>query len=308
MAEQYPQRYLDPKIIAKISRLDLRARQVVEGFISGTHKSPYHGFSVEFASHREYVPGDEIKHLDWKLWGRVDRYYIKQYEEETNLRCTLLLDCSKSMAYGEDAREGLGKFGCAATIAASLAFYVHQQQDAIGLVTFDNAIRRQFQPSTNPSQLKAMLAHLEECRPDHHSDIADIFGQLAEQIHRRGLVFLISDLFLPVPDLVNALRRFRHRKHDVVVLHTMHSDELEFPFSDNTLFRGLEHAAELRTDPRSLRKAYLAEINRFQARMRKACADNHTDYMLIRNTDELDAALSSYLLLRQRTGRTAVRR
>lgn len=310
MAVADGRKYLDPKTLDKVARLDLRARLVVEGFITGMHKSPYHGFAVEFATHREYVPGDEIKHIDWKVWARQDRYYIKEYEEETNLKCTVLLDCSKSMAYGANgsASGGMSKFDYGATAAACLAHLLQHQQDAVGLVTFDNDIRRNLPPSTHPSHLKLLLHELEQTKVDHRSDVSDAFHRLAEQIGKRGLVVLISDLFLDLPVLVEALHHFRHRRHEMVVFHVMHEDELTFPFQDNTLFRGLEVPVEILTEPRALRQSYLEVMERFQARVRKACADSGIDYLLMSTATPLDAALSGYLAFRERTIRALRRR
>ena len=300
-------RFLDPKVLSKITRLELRARSVVEGFISGLHKSPYQGFSVEFASHREYVPGDDIKHIDWKVWARADRFYIKQYEEETNLSSTILLDCSRSMVYG-DPRDGMTKFDYGCTVAASLAYLLQQQQDAVGLVTFDVAVRRNLAPSSHPSHLKLLLHELANTQPDDRTDVAEIFHRLAEQISRRGLIVLISDLFVDVDTLTRALQHFRHKRHEVVVFHVMHHDELEFPFQDNVLFRGLEIDRQVLTEPRALRRAYLEAVERFLGRVRKTCANNGIDYMLLSTRQPLDAALASYLAFRQRTARAVLRR
>ena len=307
MATDDGRQYLDPKVLSKITRLDLRARSVVEGFISGLHKSPYHGFSVEFASHREYVPGDDIKHIDWKVWARADRFYIKQYEEETNLSSTILLDCSRSMAYGEP-RDGFTKFDYGCTVAASLAYLLQQQQDAVGLVTFDVGVRLNLPPSSHPSHLKLLLHELGSTRPDRRTDDSEIFHRLAEQITRRGLIVLISDLFVDVGTLTKALQHFRHKRHEVVVFQVMHHDELEFPFQDNVLFRGLEIDRQVLTEPRALRKAYLEAVERFLARVRKSCADNGIDYVLLSTAQPLDAALASYLAFRRRTGRATRRR
>ena len=301
--------YLDPKVLNRIARLDVRARTVVEGFISGLHKSPYQGYSVEFATHREYVHGDDIKHIDWKVWARADRYYIKQYEEETNLQSTVLLDASKSMRYGEASRDGrMSKFDYAATVAASLAYLLQQQQDAVGLVTFDTEVRRTLPPSSHPSHLKLLLHELSQTEPDHLTDVADVFHRLAEQIPRRGLVVLLSDLFLDLDSLRRSLQHFRHKRHEVVVLHVMHEDELEFPFQDNTLFRGLEIDREVLTEPRALRQAYLEAVGRFLGRVRRLCAAGGIDYMLMSTSDPLDAALASYLAFRQRTALTILGR
>jgi uncharacterized protein (DUF58 family) len=306
-------RFLDPKTLGKITRLDVRARLVVEGYLTGLHQSPYHGFAVEFASHREYVPGDEIKHIDWKVWARNDRLYIKEYEEETNLRCTLILDCSRSMAYGGTGiqggpTQGMSKFDYGATVSACLAYLLQRQQDAASLILFDNDIRLKLPSSTHPSHLKLILHELEQARTDGRSDISDAFRILPEQLGKRGLVVLVSDLFVDLATLREALRHFRHRRHEVVVFHVLHDDELEFPFQDNTLFRGLEIDRQLLAEPRALRRSYLEVLSRFLTEVRKCCADAGIDYVRMSTADPLDAALSSYLALRQRTIRTAHRR
>jgi len=301
--------YLDPKVLNRITRLEVRARTVVEGFISGLHKSPYQGYSVEFATHREYVHGDDIKHIDWKVWARADRYYIKQYEEETNLRSTILLDGSRSMRYGEGDRHGrMSKFDYAATVAGSLAYLLQQQQDAVGLVTFDTEVRRSLPPSSHPSHLKLLLHELARTEPDRRTDVSDIFHRLAEQIAKRGLVVLISDLFVDLDALARALQHFRHKRHEVVVFHIMHEDELTFPFEDNTLFRGLEIEREVLTEPRALRRAYLDAVEGFLERVRRLAATSSVDYRLMSTADPLDAALASYLAFRQRTARTILSR
>ncbi len=315
MPESDKPNYLDPKTLQKISRLDLRARQVVEGFITGEHKSPYHGFAVEFATHREYVAGDDTRHIDWKVFARNDRYYIKEYEEETNLRCTVLLDCSRSMKYGEPGDTagfsesgGMGKFDYAATAAACLAHLLQQQQDAVGLVTFDTGIRLNLPASTHPNHLKQLIHELELTEPDNRTDVDDVFRRLAEQIPKRGLIVLISDLFVDPEVLTASLRRFRAKRHEVVVLHTMHEDELTFPFQDNTLFKGMETDRQLLTEPRALRKAYLDAVDRFVHRVRKVCSGSGIDYVQASTATPLDAVLSGYLAFRQRTMMTVNRR
>jgi uncharacterized protein (DUF58 family) len=300
-------RYLNPELINRIGRLEMKARQVVEGYISGAHKSPFHGFSVEFASHREYVPGDEIKHIDWKLWARQDRFYVKQYEEETNLRCTLVLDCSRSMAYGSDPGSDTGKYACAAGVAASLAYLVHRQQDAVGLVLFDEAVRRRFEPSTSPAQLRTMMAHMCACEPDHGSDADQVFGELAHSVPKRGVVVLISDLFMPRETLRQALYQLRQRKQDVLVIQVLHDDEIDFPFEDQTLFRGLEAPGELQVDPQDLRRAYRGKIEQFMADVREVCARQGVDYLLVRSAGDTEAALTAYLLKRSHIGQRRAR-
>jgi uncharacterized protein (DUF58 family) len=294
--------YLDPAVLDKVTRLDLRARLVVEGFITGQHRSPYSGFAVEFAAHREYSPGDELKHIDWKVWSKTDRLFIKEYEEETNLKCTILLDCSKSMRYG-DVQPGLSKFDYGATVSACLAYLLQQQQDAVGLVTFNNKIERNLPASTHPSHRKLIMHELQQTEPDETTDVGDVFRELAQQLRRRGMVVLVSDLFVDLSTLKKSLRQFRHRRHDVVVFHVMHDDELTFPFQENTLFRGLEVDVQLHTEPRALRESYLEAVDQFQHAVRKACADNGIDYVLLNTKEPLDAALTGYLAFRRRTSR-----
>ncbi len=302
MSTTVGRKYLDPKVLDRISRLDIRARLVVEGYISGQHMSPYHGFAIEFASHREYVPGDEIKHIDWKVWSKTDRIFIKEYEEETNLKCTMILDASKSMKYGSDA-EGLSKFDYAATIAACLGQVLQMQADAVGLVTFDTKIRRNVPPGSSISHRKLLLHELEQTTVDNKTDLGVVFKDLAQQIRSRGIVVLISDLFVDPETLRESVRQFRHKRHEVVVFHVMHDHELNFPFQDNTLFKGLEVDTELHTEPRALRKAYLENVAAFLQKTRKMCVSSGCDYMLLNTAEPLDAALSKYLAFRQRLRR-----
>ncbi len=300
--------YFDPETLDKISRLDLRARHVVEGFITGLHKSPFNGMAVEFATHREYAPGDEIKHIDWKVWSKTDRLYIKEYEEETNLRCTIVLDCSKSMAYRSPDGQGMSKFDYGATCAACLAHLLQQQQDAVGLMTFHNKIETHLPARTHPSHRKRLMHELEQTTPSEQTDIGEPFKQLALQIKRRGMVIIISDLFVDLATLKESLKQLRLRKHDVVVLHVMHEDELTFPFEDNTLFRGLEVLQELHTEPRALRKAYLETVEKYLQKVRKTCSTTGVDHVQISTKDPLDVVLSSYLHSRQKIRRSVARR
>jgi len=307
--DQSGRKYLDPKTLDKIKRLDVRARLVVEGFITGEHKSPYHGFAVEFAAHREYTPGDDTKHIDWKVWSKTDRLYIKEYEEETNLKCTILLDCSKSMRYGAGPDgTGWSKFDYAATAAASLTYLLQQQQDAVGLVTFNTKIDKHLPPSSHPSHLKLMMHELEQTHPDDETDVGRVFPELARQLRQRGMVVLLSDLFVDIPTLAESIKQFRLRKNEVIVFHVMHEDELTFPFEDNTLFKGLEIDRELHAEPRALRRSYLEAIDRFQKQVRKICASAGVDYRLLSTSDPLDAALASYLAFRLKTRRNIHRR
>ncbi len=299
-------KYLDPKVLAKITRLDLQARLVVEGFIAGLHRSPFHGFSVEFASHREYAPGDDIKHIDWKVQARTDRYYIKQYEEETNLKATFLLDASESMHYGGgDGREGLTKFRYAAAAAASLAFLLLQQQDAVGLGLFDEELRTLVPSSASPNQIKTLVHAIDVQEPRNKTSLEPICHAVAERIPRRGLVCLVSDLFTDVDGLIRGLQHFRHYDHEVMVLHVMDADELEFPFQGNTMFRGLEETGRLTVEPRALRKAYLEAVEEFCRDVKRRCIASRIDYKLISTADHLDAALLAFLAARAAAARKA---
>ena len=244
-----------------------------KGFITGQHRSPYNGFAVEFATHREYSPGDDLRHIDWKVWSKTDRLYIKEYEEETNLKCTILLDTSKSMRYGEESdSEGMNKFDYAATTAASLAYMMQQQQDSVGMVFFSNKVDKNLKSSSHPSHLKLILHELGQVEPSEQTDVSGIFGTLAGQVRQRGMVILISDLFTDPEELKKTLQKFRLRRHEVIVFHVMHEDEISFPFQENTLFKGLEHDLQLHTEPRALRDSYLEAVDRFMAQVRKTCA------------------------------------
>ena len=305
-------RYLRPDILSKIARLELRARTVVEGFVSGLHKSPYHGFSVEFAEHREYTPGDDLKHIDWRVFAKTDRFYIKQYEEETNLRSHILLDCSGSMAYPESRRAGtagrMTKWDYAATVAASLAFLQSKQQDAVGLTLFDHEIRQELPSAASPRQLSNVISIIEENDPKDKTDVKTLFRYLADRIPRRSMVVIISDFLADLDDVIAGLQRLKHTRHEVMVLHVMDHDELEFPFVDQTLFEGLEIPQELLTDPQALRTAYLRLVHSFIHRLRSFCVDNRMDYVLLSTRDPLDAALSAFLAHRTRTIRATTRR
>ena len=297
--------YLDPKVLSKITRLDLQARLVVEGFISGLHRSPFHGFSVEFASHREYVPGDDIKHIDWKVLGRTDRYYIKQYEEETNLKATFLVDGSESMLYGSNRKGALTKYHYAAAVAASLGFLLLQQQDAVGLAVFDEELQTYLPASANPNQIKPFVHALDTASPKAKTSLEHICHSVAEKIPRRGLVCLVSDLFVDIDGLIRGLQHFRHYDHEVIVLHVMDEEELTFPFQGNTMFRGLEAAGNIMIEPRSLRQGYLEAVDRFCAEVKRKCIASRIDYKLISTADRVDAALLAFLAARVAAARKA---
>lgn len=291
--------YLDVATLDRLKRLDVRARLVVEGFISGQHRSPYHGYAVEFATHREYAPGDDLRHIDWKVWSRSDRLYVKQYEEETNFACTIVLDASRSMQYGGAWR----KYDYAATAAVSLAYLLQQQQDAVGLAIVANGLQKSLPPSSHASNLKLLVQALERTEPEGKVDSSRALAELARQLGRRGVVVLISDLFWPTNVLADALKQFRLRRNEVIVFQVLHEDELTFPFRDDTLFRGLEDGVQLHAEPPALRKNYLAALERFLADVRKTCAGAGVDHLLMSTEQKLDGVLGSYLALRQRVRR-----
>ncbi len=295
--------YLDPKVLDRIDKLELRARLVVEGFVSGMHRSPYRGFSVEFAQHREYVPGDDIRFVDWKVFAKSDRIYIKEFEEETNLKAHVFVDSSESMEYGEER----SKFDYAATLAASLAFLVLRQRDSVGLALFDETTVRQIPPSNSRAQLGAFVQALSESRPDGKTRVGKVLHEVAERIGNKGLIIIISDLFDEPEGVESGIRHLRHRGHDVLLFHLMDRDEVDFPFQRMTLFQGMESMPRLLVDPKSLREAYLKEVRKHEDRIRKACLSMKVDYQKIVTDQFLDVALGTYLAKRASMTRAAKR-
>ena len=287
-----PRRFLHPESLARISSLELRARQVVEGYISGKHRSPFFGHSVEFVQHREYVPGDDIRHLDWKAWSKTDRFYIKQYEEETNLRASVVVDVSESMHYG---RGPLNKYEYACTAAACLGYLLMRQQDATGLITFDSDVRQVLPPRTSQTHLDAFIKALDVSRPREKTDINAILRRVAESVQSRGMVLLFSDLLVDREPLFKGLEMLRHRRHDVMVFHVLDDDELNFPFAGTTRFEGMEELPHLLCDPRALRDGYLEALEEYLVEVRRGCSRMGIDYTLIRTSDYLDAVLSKFL-------------
>jgi uncharacterized protein (DUF58 family) len=290
-------RFLDPEVIARLRGLELRARRVAAGFISGRHRSAYHGMAVEFAEHRQYVPGDDIRHIDWRIFGRADRFYIKEYEEETNLRCNILLDVSGSMAYGSGPQS---KFEYAATLAASLAWLLTAQQDAPGLVTFDSAVRKHLPSAAGKAHLSNFVKVLEESAPSGHTDVKMLFHLLAEELRKRSMVVLISDLLADPQDVIGGLEHFCYAGHELIVLHVMDDDEWNLPFPENVLFEGLEDELRLLVDPQSLRSSYLAAVECFVTRVRGVCLRHRADYVPVNTREPVEAVLTGYLARRAR--------
>jgi uncharacterized protein (DUF58 family) len=294
-------RLLDDEALDRLHRLELLARGVVEGFVAGRHRSPYKGFSVEFAEHRQYAPGDDIRDLDWRAYGKSDRYYIKQYVEETNLRATILLDASGSMGYrGNLAARAdgqvLSKFEYARFLAASLAHLMIHQQDAVGLLTFDTQIRGHIPPRSRPGHLRVLLGELVAADCGGETAIAPILHDVAHRSHRRGLMVVISDLLDDPGEILRALHHFRHRRHEVMVLHVLAEEELTFPFEQFTEFRDLERpAGRQHVDGRAIRAEYLDQFRRHVARLQQGCGQMNVDYLQLSTRSDFCAALSAYL-------------
>ncbi|MBC8871561.1 MAG: DUF58 domain-containing protein [Planctomycetes bacterium] len=285
-------RFLHPEAIKRISRLDLRARHIVEGFLSGMHRSPYFGQSVEFLQHREYVAGDDLRHVDWKVWAKQDRLYVKQYEEDTNLRCTMLVDVSNSMVYGRGA---LNKYEYACTVVSSLAYLLLKQQDAVGCLAFDEKVRTRVPVRSKRNHINSIIQSLNVTEPQDKTEMYTILRAAAENLPRRGMIVLVSDLLADLEGTIKGLKLLRQRGHDVLVFHVMDDDELDFPFSGPTRFEGLETLDHLNCNPRALREGYLEALNAFLDEIRRRCARNTVDYALIRTSQPLDAALATYL-------------
>lgn len=289
------EKYLQPDEIAKISRLELRARKVVEGFVSGLHRSPYFGQSVEFVQHREYVPGDDTRRIDWKVWSRTDRYYLKQFEEDTNVRVVLLVDGSESMQFGSGR---LTKFDYAQTVAAALSMLVLKQNDSVGVGLFDSEMRSIIPSSSRHNHLRTILAGLSAETAGGKTDMISVLRKTAEVLSHRSIVILISDLFCDRDELFRGLRLLRQRNHEVLIVHTMDDQELDFDYSGTLRFEGLEESGKLTCDPAALRSGYKSALETFLDTLRRRCAGSLIDYRLTRTSEHLDAVLSHLLNFR----------
>jgi uncharacterized protein (DUF58 family) len=290
---------LDPESLARIGSMELVAREVVEGFVSGRHRSPYHGFSVEYADHRPYSPGDELRALDWKLLARTDKYFIKLFEEETNLRATILLDCSRSMTFKSGT---LDKLGYGSYLAASLAYLLIRQNDSVGLVRFDSKIRRYMPPRSTPNHFRRIIDELNQRTVGDDTDVGSILHELAERIKRRGLIILISDLIDDMDRLIGGLQHFRHRHHEVIVFHVMDDAELTFPYDRMTRFKDIEGLGRVVVNPKSLRERYLERIRTFTERVRGECFERNIGYNLACTKQPYADFLAAYLDKRSRMG------
>jgi len=293
-------KYLDPKLIASFSALEVKARSVVEGFVSGLHKSPFKGFNVEFAEYRQYVPGDPLKDIDWKVYGRTDKYYIKEHEEETNLSGYLVIDTSGSMAYRGEGT--LSKLDYAATLAACLAYLMLRQQDSVGLVTFADGVRRQIFPKAGIGHLKAICTELEKTLPTEKTDIGEALNRVAETMRKRGLLIIFSDLMDNAATVIAKARQLRSRRHEVLVFHVLDRHELTFPFEDMILFHDLEDRSEIVTDAFVLRRDYLQRVNQLISTFQSALRKSGIDYLLTDTSLPLETNLRSFFTRRQAAG------
>lgn len=287
-----PRRFLHPDTIARISQLDLRAKKVVEGFLTGMHKSPFFGHSVEFIQHRDYTPGDDIRHLDWKVWSKTDRFYIKQYEAETNLRSHLVVDVSASMHYGNGV---LNKYNYACTAAACIAYLLLHQQDSVGCTTFDEKVRHVVPTRSQHNHIDAIIQAMHVSKPLDKTDIEKVLRRVAENAPARGLVIVVSDLLVDREPLFRGLEMLRHNRHDILIFHVLDEEELTFPFAGTTRFEGMEQLDQVLCDPRSLRDGYLEALEEYLTEVRRGCARRGIDYQLVHTREYLDAVLAKVL-------------
>ena len=286
-------------MVAMLNSISMKAKLVVEGYIIGQHRSPYHGFSVEFAEHRSYEPGDEVKHIDWKLYGKTNRLYVKRFEEETNLRAHLILDTSKSMTY---ASGKVTKLDYGSYLLAALSYLMISQQDAAGVVLFDEKIRSFIPPKSTPSHLNTLLNTLDVKQPGNDTKIETVLHEMADRINKRGLVVIISDLLDDPKSILNGLKHFRHKKQEVILFHILDRNELEFDFDSRTKFIDMESGAEITTDPWHIKTDYKNLILDLQKYYKSQCRHNNIDYVSLFTDDNLDKGLSEYFNKRQKLG------
>jgi uncharacterized protein (DUF58 family) len=293
MASQTGYNYLEPTALARVKNLAVVARGVVEGFITGLHSSPYKGFSVEFAEHREYSSGDDPRHLDYKMLARTDRLYIKQYEEETNMRVQILLDTSGSMNYSHESRITKLQYGCYLT--AILSYLMTRQQDSVGLTTFDTEIGLDMPARSSPRHFNEMMHRLEAIKPGGETDVASTLHKLANRFKRRCLIVLLSDLYDDPDEVIRSLHHFRHRRHEVILFHIMDRAEIDFPFKEVIAFHDLENNDRIQIDPSYVREVYRKQVDEFLAAYRRACAEAQIDYVLADTSTPYDFMLTKYL-------------
>ncbi|MEO8232904.1 MAG: DUF58 domain-containing protein [Ignavibacteriota bacterium] len=290
--------YLDPKIISRITSLDLRARLVVEGFMVGLHKSPYHGFSVEFSQHRPYMQGDNLRNVDWRVFGKTEKYYIKQYEEETNLRSYIILDNSKSMEYSSN--KNISKLEYASTLVAALSYMMIKQQDAVSLTIYSDEIKKYLPPKSSNSYLQQILKELVTLKASSKTNTSDVLNKVAEKIKRRGLVIIISDFFDDVDKTLKAIKHFAHQKNEVIIFQILDPMERSFGFGKDAIFKDLETDEELTSQPYQIQKAYQQAMNEFTNKIKRECLNSNFDYNLLDTSVPFDKALFSYIQKRSR--------
>ncbi|MBD3673215.1 MAG: DUF58 domain-containing protein [Planctomycetaceae bacterium] len=284
----------NPRELAQLTHLRLQARVIVEGYLTGLHRSPHQGYSVEFAEHREYAPGDDLRYVDWKVFGRSDRYYLKQFEEETNFACMLAVDASESMLYGSDP-EAMTKFEYARLLAAVLASLVIRQQDAAGLVIFSEQLQHYARAAGNPQQQTRIWELLEQAQASGPTALGPMLHEVSDRFRKRGMILLCSDLFDDLDEIRLGLQRLKHRRHDIRVLQILDPAELEFPFEEPTLFHGLEISQDQMIDPRGIRQAYLEEFQSFLIESRRLCRDLGVEHDIIRTDEPFDRVLRRFL-------------
>ncbi len=288
----------DPTALARFAKLDVVARLVVEGYMMGQHKSPFKGSSVEFVEHRQYYPGDEIRHIDWRAYGKTGRYYVKEYEDETNLRCYIMLDASGSMGYGQST---LSKFNYAKQMAAAFSFLLLRQRDAVGLCLFDDKMRELIEPSMNAVQFPRIIQTLEQAEPGGETSLGTVFEEIIPRLKRRSLIVLLSDLFDDIKPLQAALKRFRHYHHEVIVLQVVAPEEEEFPFSKPTQFHNMEKVNNrLLVDPHRLRRHYLEQYQKFMKQINRICGKTGVDRVKLLTNESFAEALGKYLAFRSK--------
>ncbi len=289
---------LNPSIISKINSLELRARLVVEGFMVGLHKSPYHGFSVEFTQHRPYMQGDGLKDIDWKVYGKTEKYYIKQYEEETNLISYILLDTSKSMQF--KSGDNVSKLDYAITLSAALSYLMMKQQDAFGLTLYSDKIIKYLPPKATRQYLQQIMQSLTSIKESNTTNTAECLNSVAEKIKRRGLVIIISDFFDDIHSIISALKHFRHQKNEIIVFQILDPIEKSFAFGKDAVFKDMESEEKITTQPYQIQKAYILAMNEFIARIKRECLNSNIDYNLIDTSTAFDKSLMSYIQKRKK--------
>ncbi len=291
-------KYLRPDIIAQLKNIELKARLVVEGFITGLHRSPYHGFSAEFAEHKQYSHGDELRHIDWKVYARTDRYYVKQYEEETNMRGIIAVDSSASMGYASKGR--ISKFEYASYLAAALAYLMIKQRDSVGLALYDTEIKKYLPPRSKPSYINEILRSLDSATTENKTGTSSALDRLAEQVKRRGLIIIMSDFFDDPDSVLKALKHFRHRNHEVIAFQILDPREIDFKLGPGATFKDIETGEELVTQPYQIQKTYSKAVRDFNEEIKRGCFQHRIDYHLIDTSMPFDKALRDYLVKRKR--------